>query len=73
MGATNFTDENGTNYPHKIAHIGPRSGGDIQFFAVEQSIAGRFDPEVIVDGAKSFEKYVYVLSLIHISEPTRPY
>ena len=60
MGATNFTDENGTNYPHKIAHIGPRSGGDIQFFAVEQSIAGRFDPEVIVDGAKSFEKYVYV-------------
>jgi len=24
MGATNFTDENGTTYPHKIAHIGPR-------------------------------------------------
>ena len=35
MGATNFKDENGTTYPHKIAHIGPRSGGDIQFFAVE--------------------------------------
>jgi hypothetical protein len=60
MGATNFTDENSTTYPHKIAHIGPRSGGDVQFFAVEQSITSKFDPEVIVDGAKSFEKYVYV-------------
>ena len=60
MGATNFTDENGTTFPHKIAHIGPRSGGDVQFFAVEQSITSKFDPEITVDGAKSFEKYVFV-------------
>jgi len=71
MGATNFTDENGTTYPHKIAHIGPRSGGDVQFFAVEQSIAGRFDPEVIVDGAKSFEKYVYVNTIDPNMKPDR--
>ena len=71
MGATNFTDENGTTYPHKIAHIGPRSGGDVQFFAVEQKITSKFDPVVTVDGAKSFEKYVYVNEMNSTMKPDR--
>ena len=71
MGATNFTDENGTTYPHKIAHIGPRSGGDIQFFSVEQKITSKFDPVVTVDGAKSFEKYVYVNEMNSTMKPDR--
>ena len=71
MGATNFTDENGTTFPHKIAHIGPRSGGDVQFFAVEQSITSKFDPEITVDGAKSFEKYVFVNTMDPNMKPDR--
>ncbi|SVC29628.1 uncharacterized protein METZ01_LOCUS282482, partial [marine metagenome] len=71
MGATNFTDENGTTFPHKIAHIGPRSGGDVQFFAVEQSITSKFDPEITVDGAKSFEKYVFVNTMDPSMKPDR--
>ena len=71
MGATNFTDENGTTFPHKIAHIGPRSGGDVQFFAVEQTITSKFDPEITVDGAKSFEKYVFVNTMDPSMKPDR--
>ena len=71
MGATNFTDENGTTFPHKIAHIGPRSGGDVQFFAVEQTITSKFDPEITVDGAKSFEKYVFVNTMDPNMKPDR--
>ena len=71
MGATNFTDEDGTTFPHKIAHIGPRSGGDVQFFAVEQSITSKFDPEITVDGAKSFEKYVFVNTMDPSMKPDR--
>ena len=71
MGATNFTDENGATFPHKIAHIGPRSGGDVQFFAVEQSITSKFDPEITVDGAKSFEKYVFVNTMDPSMKPDR--
>ena len=71
MGATDFTDENGTTFDHKIAHIGPRSGGDVQFFAVEQSITSKFDPEITVDGAKSFEKYVFVNTMDPSMDPDR--
>ncbi|HIM27072.1 MAG TPA: hypothetical protein EYI98_03580, partial [Candidatus Marinimicrobia bacterium] len=71
MGATNFTDENGTAFPHKIAHIGPRSGGDVQFFAVEQTITSKFDPEITVDGAKSFEKYIFVNTMDPNMKPDR--
>ena len=60
MGAADFTDEDGRHFDYKVAHIGPRSGGDVQFFAQEQQIISKFNPEVTVDGAKSFEKYVYI-------------
>ena len=63
IAATNFTDEDGRNFDHKVAHIGPR-GVQIQFFPKTLEVIGRSDldpaPEVIVDGAQSFLRYVYV-------------
>lgn len=63
IAATDFTDEDGQTFPVKVAHIGPR-GVQIQFFPKTLEVIARSDldpdPEVIVDGAKSFLRYAYV-------------
>jgi len=63
IAATNYTDEDGRTFPVKVAHIGPR-GVQIQFFPQILEVIGRDDldpdPEVIVDGARSFLRYVFV-------------
>lgn len=60
IGATNFTDETGRVFPHKVAHIGPRSGGAVQFFPTTAEVISKFNTEVLVDGAQSFLRYVFI-------------
>lgn len=55
VGARNFTDEEGRTFSYKLAHVGPRAGGEVQFFPQKSEVISRFeDTDVQVDGAKSF-------------------
>jgi len=55
IGTTNFTDENGVEYPYKLVHAGPRTSGLDTFFPMEHKLIGRYGPtEVFVDGDASF-------------------
>lgn len=59
IGATNFTDQNGASYPHKVVHVGPRVSGANEFFPVEFKMVSKFaPPEVSVDGEQSYDKPV---------------
>jgi hypothetical protein len=60
IGTTNFIDESGRSYPYKVAHVGPRSGGAFQFFPQQAEVVARVDPQVQVDGAQSFLRYVFI-------------
>ncbi|MCH7858330.1 MAG: hypothetical protein IID14_01370 [Candidatus Marinimicrobia bacterium] len=59
IAATNFTDESGTTFPVKVAHIGPR-GVQIQFFPKTLEVISQVDPEITVDGQKSFFRFVFI-------------
>ncbi len=51
IGARNFTDTEGTNWDHKLAHVGPRVSGAGSFFPIEFTTYGRFQlPLLFVDG-----------------------
>jgi len=59
IGATNFTDERGEFYPHKVVHVGPRVSGANEFFPLEFEMISKFDPPfVTVDGVVSVDKNV---------------
>ena len=55
IGAKNFTDENGVNYPYKVVHIGPRVTGAGEFFPQEFEMTSKFEPPIVsVDGVTSY-------------------
>ncbi|MFA3781811.1 hypothetical protein ABRY23_01950 [Melioribacteraceae bacterium 4301-Me] len=55
IGATNFTDADGVNYPYKVVHVGPRVPGTNEFFPQEFKMISKFDPPVVtVDGIVSY-------------------
>lgn len=56
IGSTNFTDEKGDNYPHKVVHVGPRVTGANEFFPISLKTVVPFDPmpAVFVDGDQSY-------------------
>lgn len=59
LGATNVSDENGNNYPVRIAHAGPRITGLGQFYPMEFVTRSKFEPPtVIVDGVESRSKSI---------------
>jgi hypothetical protein len=61
IGATNFTDQNGENYPHKVVHVGPRVTGAGEFFPMGFELIGQFEaPQVFVDYNLSEDKSVEV-------------
>jgi len=60
VGVRNFTDEKGRVFPYKLAGIGPRSGGEVQFFGVSSEVVAKYDPKVEVDGAQSFRQFVFI-------------
>lgn len=54
IGATNVTDDLGTNYPYRVVHIGPRVSGGGEFFPLRFDLISRLPPtSVLVDGAIS--------------------
>lgn len=54
IGATNFTDPTGANFPYKVVHVGPRVSGAGEFFPVQFELISKFDPpQVYVDGVPS--------------------
>ena len=54
MGAQNVVDENGTSYPVRVVHVGPRGAGIGETFATRLDLASRFAlPIVTVDGLPS--------------------
>lgn len=56
IGAKNFTDERGDNYPYKVITVGPRSTGYGEFFPTEFKMVSRFDsPIVMVDGLTTYD------------------
>jgi hypothetical protein len=51
IGSTNFTDQNGEIFPHKVVHVGPRVTGAFEFFPVRFEMISKFDPPIVsVDG-----------------------
>jgi len=51
VGATNFTDEHGRNFPYKVVHVGPRVTGEYVFYPIEFKLMGKFaNPIVTVNG-----------------------
>ncbi|MEM1056445.1 MAG: hypothetical protein AAGI52_13060 [Bacteroidota bacterium] len=55
LGATNVTDEFGTSYPIRVAHVGPRASGVGEVFPTRFELLSRFPlPAVTVDGDISF-------------------
>jgi hypothetical protein len=60
VGVRNFTDEKNRVYPYKMAGIGPRSGGEVQFYGVSSEVVAKYDPQVTVDGAQSFRQFVFI-------------
>jgi len=59
IGATNFTDESGRNYPYKVVHVGPRVNGAGEFFPIKFTTVSKFTPpQVYVDDVPSFLKPV---------------
>lgn len=59
LGATNFTDDQGTDWDYRVVHVGPRVTGLGEFYPVSMETVSKFDPpEVSVDGLVSFSKSV---------------
>lgn len=61
IGAQNVTDENGTSFPQRVVHVGPRVSGAGEFFPVRFEMVSRFEPPVVfVDGVLSEGEAVMV-------------
>lgn len=55
IGARDFTDEEGKQWPYKVVHVGPRVTGVGEVFPVDFSMTSQFEPPVTrVDGLESF-------------------
>jgi hypothetical protein len=57
IGAADFTDQNGSFYPHKVVHTGPRVNGEGQFYSQEFKMVSQFEPPIVyVNGNISYDK-----------------
>src|SRR5690606_22356684 len=56
IAAQNLQDADGTTYPVRIVHVGPRSNGAGEFFPISFNTVSKFEPpQVTVDGLDSYE------------------
>jgi hypothetical protein len=70
IAATNVTDQNGTSYPYRVVHVGPRVSGSGEFFPTRFEMVSRFDPPtVFVDGELSEPEAAMANDLV---DPTLP-
>jgi len=70
IGATNVTDDLGTQYAHRVVHAGPRVSGSGEFFPVRFELISRLAPtSVYVDGALTEPEAAMVTDLSDASIP----
>jgi hypothetical protein len=61
IGAKDFTDENGQNFPYKVVTVGPRAPQFYAFYPIKIELTSKFAPtNVYVDGNLSFQKNVEI-------------
>lgn len=61
IGAKNFTDETGTNFPYKVVTVGPRNPSFFAAYPIKMEMIGKFEPTVVsVDGNLSYQKDVII-------------
>lgn len=61
IGARNFTDENGINFPYKVVTVGPRNPQFFAAYPVKMELIAKFEPTVVsVDGTPSYSKDVTI-------------
>lgn len=59
IGAKDFTDENGQNYPYKVCAVGPRAPAFYPVYPLKMEMTSKFlPPSVYVNGNLSFSKNV---------------
>jgi len=72
LGATNFTDNQGRSFPHKVVHVGPRVNGDNEFFPLSFNVYAKFEPpRVFVDGNPSFSNPEEITAVLDTLKPDR--
>lgn len=60
IAAKNFTDPEGTDWNHKVVHVGPRVTGQGEFFPTKFEMVSRFEPPAVkVDGLETFNRPYY--------------
>lgn len=61
ISAKNFTDENGTAFPVRVSHVGPRFDGVGEFFEEENRLISQWEaPSMTVDGLDTFKDVVAI-------------
>jgi hypothetical protein len=61
IGARNFTDENGNNFPYKVVTIGPRNPAFFAAYPVKMELISKLEPTAVsVDGVLSEQKSVEI-------------
>ena len=61
ISVKNHTDENGTQYPVRTSHSGPRALGIGEFFQTDIALISKFEPPVMtVDGQETYQVPVIV-------------
>ncbi len=61
IGAKDFTDENGQNFPYKVVTVGPRAPQFYPFYPIKMELTAKFaSSNVYVNGALSFQKNVEI-------------
>lgn len=61
IGAKDFTDEKGQNFPYKVVTVGPRNPQFYSFYPLKMELISKVNPtNVYVDGNLSYQKNVEV-------------
>lgn len=61
IGAKDFTDENGQNFPYKVITAGPRPPQFYSFFPIKMELIAKFPPtNVFKDGNLTYQKNVEI-------------
>jgi hypothetical protein len=61
LGAKNFTDENGNNFPYKVVTIGPRAPSFWAAYPIKMELISKVNPtEVTVDGVVTEDKSIVI-------------
>lgn len=64
FGCTNFTDENGIFYPHKVVTVGPRTPQIFGVYPLEFKMISKYSPTIVkVNGELSYDKEVSIDSI----------